>query len=372
MNNIIATIRKDKIDKKGAAPIYIHIYEGEKLIAKKSTGHKISPANWCDITRRVKGHPQATLINAIITKELNQANERVFSARLNDEDVRTAIRKHKSRDAGLEDFVSVQLRERNFAPETARNYRIYLHKVLHYAPGVSIRKIDIAFLQSYESHLRNIEGNAHNTIASNMKFIDSMLNAAMKTGIIDRSPFRDYKRPRYKQTERTFLTAEELDRIEEGISGLDYGLQNVACMFLFMARTGLRYSDAIRFRAEDHIEDDRIVIVTQKTGKKTSLFINEKIGPLIRDISDNPIRISQVDFNRKLKVIAATLGIKKNLTSHVGRHSFGASLVDMGISIEVARELLTHGSTSMTRIYYHMKNKNLDEAMKRFNKKPGI
>jgi site-specific recombinase XerD len=57
------------------------------------------------------------------------------------------------------------------------------------------------------------------------------------------------------------------------------------------------------------------------------------------------------------------------VSSHVARHSFGSSLVDLGITIEVAKGLLSHGSTSSTKIYYHLKSTNLDEAMKKFNKK---
>jgi integrase/recombinase XerD len=136
-----------------------------------------------------------------------------------------------------------------------------------------------------------------------------------------------------------------------------------------MCYTGLRYSDAIRFNSSLHIVGGkRIVVVTQKTKKETNLYINDKIRPLADFVNDHRIYITQIDFNRKLKVIAAGAGINKNVSSHVARHSFGSSLVDLGITIEVAKGLLSHGSTSSIKIYYHLKSANLDEAMKKFNK----
>jgi integrase len=370
MNNIIATIRKDKIDRKGHAPIYIHIYEGERLIAKKSIGYKIDPATWDDKARIVKSGPLAPLVNSLILRELNAATERIFAARLKGDDVRTALKGDKKRDIRFDEFVTRHIDEKGFAPETRRNYAVYTEKLLMYRAGLTIRDIDFTFLQSYEAYLRDVKKNLHNTIASNMKFIDSVMNAAIKAGIIEDSPFKVYKRPRYKQTDRVFLTAEELQRIEAKLPDLDPGLHIVAMYFLFMARTGLRYSDAVAFRPGLHIiEDERIVIMTQKTGKKTNIYINDTIEPLIRFIAVNRLHISPVDFNRKLKTLAVAAGIKKNLTSHVGRHSFGASLAGADIPIEVAKMLLSHGSTSMTRIYYHMNDKNADDAMKKIGNK---
>src|SRR5690606_37659102 len=112
---------------------------------------------------------------------------------------------------------------------------------------------------------------------------------------------------------------------------------------------------------------ERIVIETQKTGQTANIYINDKIRPLLSFILVNPLRYTQTDFNRKLKLIAAYVGINKKVSSHVARHSFGASLVSLGVPEKVAQGLLAHGSAQSTKIYYHLDSPALDEAMKKFN-----
>lgn len=111
------------------------------------------------------------------------------------------------------------------------------------------------------------------------------------------------------------------------------------------------------------------MIETQKTGQTANIYLNDKIKPLLSFVIANPLNITQVDFNRKLKIIAAHCGITKKVSSHVARHSFGASLVSLGVPEKVAQGLLAHGSAQSTKIYYHLDNPALDEAMKKFNNK---
>ena len=56
-----------------------------------------------------------------------------------------------------------------------------------------------------------------------------------------------------------------------------------------------------------------------------------------------------------------------NLTAHVGRHTFGATLADMDVPIERAQKLLGHRDKKSTEVYYHIKNKVLDEEMMKWN-----
>ena len=55
------------------------------------------------------------------------------------------------------------------------------------------------------------------------------------------------------------------------------------------------------------------------------------------------------------------------LTCHVGRHTFGGLLAEMEIPEEQAQKLLAHKDIRSTRVYYHIKAKNLDNAMDKLN-----
>jgi integrase/recombinase XerD len=372
--NILPTIRKDKIDAKGLVPICICIYEGN-LKARVTIGHKIKLDEWDEKERRVKKEVKySTLINSLIEQKLIELKKKIIAEQLINPDkqidVSLLIKKEKIKDVSFYDFAEKQIKQKNYAEETRRAYRIYIEKLKGYKKTLRLLEINFEFLQGYEAYLRDTLKNSHNTIWGNFKFINTMTNDAIKMNYIVEDPFKKFKRVPYKQTNRTFLEGDELRRIEGFVNETkDVDLLLVGKYFLFMAYTGLRFSDAIRFSSSLHIlEGERIVMETQKTKKITNLFINDRLKALIPFIDENPLKITQTDFNRKLKVIAAGAGVNKKISSHVARHSFGSSLADLGIPIEVAKGLLSHGSMSSTKIYYHVKASNLDEAMKKFNK----
>jgi integrase/recombinase XerD len=376
--NIIPTLRKEQPDKSGNCAIYLFIYEGRKQVAKVPVGEKVLPDEW-DAERRVvkRKHKQATLINSRIEKKVGDIQEDIRKEHLlfgDQIDIKAVLRKDAAdvvKDRNFYEFAETQIKEKKYSDETRRAYRVYLDKLKDFRKAtLYFSQVDYKFLQSYESHLRNVLENSENTIWGNFKFINTIMNDALKMKIIAKNPFDTYKRVSYKNPEKSFLTAVELQQIEKFLNDCnDAGLILVGKYFLFMAYTGLRHSDAVTFDINKHIvENERIVKTTVKTGKQTNILINAKIRPLMDFVAANPIKLTQVDFNRKLKVIAAGAGIKKKVSSHVARHSFGSLLADSGIPIEVAKGLLAHGSASSTKIYYHLKTSNLDAAMKKLEK----
>lgn len=369
----LPTIRKDKRDAKGQVPVYIFVYSGGSKV-KISLGHKINPEDWDEKARRIKKHvTNSNLLNTLIEKKLSDLKTKILVEQIVEKDkpfnVNQFIKKEKIKNICFYEFSEKQILQKNYAEETRRAYRIYSEKLKEYKKVLYLTDINFQFLQSYEAYLRDTLNNSHNTVWGNFKFINTMTNDALKMKYILEDPFKTFKRLAYKQTQRTFLESYELNRIEEFVNSTqDNGLRLVGKYFLFMAFTGLRFSDAIRFRSDLHvINGERIVMETQKTKKTTNLFINDRIRTLISFTMENPLNLSQVDFNRKLKIIAVGAGVDKKISSHVARHSFGSSLADLGIPMEVAKGLLSHGSMSSTKIYYHLKESNFDEAMKRFN-----
>lgn len=372
--NIYAGIRKDQPDKTGNCAVYIYIYNGSKYESKKPVGEKVPAEMWDDENKQVKRkHRHAPLINSKIQKAITDIKDLILKAELLTDSVNVkAILRNETttfQDLNFYDFCETQIKEKNYADETRRSYVAYISKLKDFKKPLYFSQIDYKFLQSYEAYLRDNLNNSENTIWANFKFIATMTNDALKMNKIEKNPFAAYKRVQYKNPEKEFLTAPELAQIEKFVNEThDAGVRLVGKYFLFMAYTGLRHSDAMRFKTAEHvINNERIVIETQKTKKVTNLYINDKIRPHMDFISTNPIKLTQVDFNRKLKVIAAGAGINKKVSSHVARHSFGSSLVDLGIQIEVAKGLLSHGSINSTKIYYHLKAANFDEAMRKFN-----
>jgi len=71
--------------------------------------------------------------------------------------------------------------------------------------------------------------------------------------------------------------------------------------------------------------------------------------------------------NSRLKEIATIAGIKKRMTTHVGRHTFGFLYLLMGGKVEELREIMGHSKLETTMIYTHTDHDRKVAGVKRFD-----
>ena len=72
-------------------------------------------------------------------------------------------------------------------------------------------------------------------------------------------------------------------------------------------------------------------------------------------------------MNSYLKEIADFCGIKKNLTTHVARHTFATMMLTLGADLYTVSKLLGHTSVRMTQVYAKIINQKKDEAVNLVN-----
>lgn len=65
----------------------------------------------------------------------------------------------------------------------------------------------------------------------------------------------------------------------------------------------------------------------------------------------NPTQYTDRSINQFLKDIAKEAGIKKDIYSHLGRHSYATMLVEQGTDLGIIQNILGHKSQKTTLIY---------------------
>ena len=79
-------------------------------------------------------------------------------------------------------------------------------------------------------------------------------------------------------------------------------------------------------------------------------------------------RLSQQKLNLYLKTIANLVGIKKQLSHHVARHTAATTIfMQNGISLESTGKMLGHRSIKSTQIYAKVTNIMLKEAAQKLD-----
>lgn len=201
------------------------------------------------------------------------------------------------------------------------------------------------------------------------------LNKAEREGIIIKNPGKDIDpmlKPHAKEAERSYLTLDEIKKIID----TEYKYDNdVKPAFLFCCFTGLRHSDLVKLTWGEIKQsgDGQYQIETTMKKTKHDVFI-----PLSENaLSFLPERGNAADTDRifpklpiqpgnadvRLKTIIAKAGIKKNVSFHVGRHTFATLTLTYGADLYIVSKLLGHCNIRTTQIYAKIVDENKRKAV---------
>ncbi len=206
----------------------------------------------------------------------------------------------------------------------------------------------------------------------------AMFYKAVDKNLLDKNPYKDFKF-KSEPGRLTYLTSNELKKLEEHDLCENESLERVRDIFLFSVYTGLRHSDAVNLKNDNiELEGKRnwIVYKQQKTGEHNKIpMLNKALDLYTKYEEERKItgyilpRLSHQKLNAYLKTIANLVGIKKPLSHHVARHTAATTIfMQNGISLETTGKLLGHRSIKSTQIYAKVTNMMLKEAAHELDK----
>lgn len=392
-------IKADKAKSTGECPIYAKVIFEHKSITM-STGRYILPERWkfSDNMR----HPVKIDKEKVIKQYLE-----IF--RINIEKIYYDIKK-KELDVSIEEFKAMIQGKSNFNKIPTLIELIEIHNT-HFAKLVAINERSKASLQKYErvkdiiiaynkcyykssdfvitkingAYIYNLEafmkfessyndkiGIKNNSVVKYFKNLKTILNYGIKMDLVDKNPFNKYD-GKIKTTEAVFLTSEELLRIESKVFPFER-LEKVKDIFLFSCYTGYAPIDACKLNQDNIIEDsDKVLWIKtnrQKTGTKANVPILPAAFKIINKYQgkqDGLIpKMSNQKMNAYLKEIADLIGLNKNLTYYVSRHTFATTVtLGNGIQMENVSSMLGHTTIKQTQHYAKVLDKNVSNDMKK-------
>jgi site-specific recombinase XerD len=166
------------------------------------------------------------------------------------------------------------------------------------------------------------------------------------------------------------------------------GLRDRAILETFFS-TGLRISELVALdkkQVQDSLDKDELELSITGKGQKTRTvyFSARALKWLRRYLSDRsddlePLfinyraprdadrRLSSRSIQKRVKRYAVSVGLPKNTTPHVLRHSFATDLLRKGVDIRILQEFLGHRSITATQIYTHVTDKQLRDIHSQFH-----
>ncbi len=266
-------------------------------------------------------------------------------------------------------FTKGTLQRYNACKKHIEDYLAFRYK----AKDIPVEEVDHKFITGFDHFLKSEKDCAHNTAQKYIVNFKKIIRIAYANQWIEKDPFFHWK-GNWKSSEREYLTDAELKAMVEQEFDIPR-LELVRDIFLFACYTGLAFADVKKLNSDDIVTDINgkkwIKTKRQKTKSLSSIPLLEVPQALLEKYADHPrVKTGQgvlpVLTNQKsnsyLKEIADVCGIKKNLTTHLARHTFATTVtLSKGVPIESVGKMLGHRSLKTTQIYA----KVLDEKVGR-------
>jgi site-specific recombinase XerD len=349
----VTAILKGLIDTNGHQPVQIRIYhEGKRTF--HPTGIKLDPELFKE-GKVLPAHPKAREHNEAIKKLIIKYQAGALEG---------FAKKTPRKD--FYEYIEETLKHLERKGGTRRQYGSQITKLQEFAPTLYLHEITRSFLDRYKAFLKR-RGNEGNTIWSSFKFIRTWVKMAYKHKLITDYPFDNYEFPKYIEPNKTYLSREEVLKIDKfcGDKKCPQGLMEMGTWFLISCYTGLRISDILQFDKRKNIIADRLVIKTEKTKEMVGLPLDARLKKYFKRIGYQKLSVHENTYNKSLKVLAAVAGVDKHISTHTGRHTAAMLLADAGVSQEVVAKILGHKDMRSTSTYFKISNARIDLELKK-------
>jgi site-specific recombinase XerD len=391
-------IYRSRVDKLGQSPIMLRLILAND-IKNISTGVKINAQAWDAQKQRIKGsdHQAAKLNQELISIE-NQLLDSYYSLLKQMDQVKLRFVIDRFQSATFKPYAKTiptllqmydlhneemaQLVGKVYTNATLVKYKIsrdIMRQFISDTMGkldVELHDVTVSFVKKHDMYLRTVRNNVTNSVTKRLQHLKKVVRYAKQLGYTDSNPF-EFVKLSFEASSRTFLDNAELELIKSFQPTKIVHLE-VKDIFLFQCYTGIAHCDLVLLTKEN--------IQTDNSGKKWLVFKRKKtksqvqvpLLPIALSILSKyensssglllPVQCNQA-MNRRLKELMRLIGIKKQVSTHVGRHSFASSVtLANGIPLEIVSKLLGHSNTIITQIYAKVFPKSVGDAMDRLEK----
>ncbi len=374
-------------------PIYLRLTVNGRR-SELSISRKVDPEKWNARTGRMRGtNPRANELNKYldtvrgkinkIHTRLVEDNEPFTSADIKNlylgkgRNVKMLLELFEEHNQQMEKLVGIE-----FALGTWKRYHTTKSHVAEYVKteyrknDIPVKEVDLKFIKGFEYFLKVTKACNHNSALKYVNNFKKIVRIAVANDWLAKDPFYNYK-VQFKTVEREFLSKEELQQlIDKEIEGERLGI--VRDMFVLCCFTGLAYVDIQTLTPDEIYKNEEGGYYIKSKRSKTDTGFTIPLLPtavaIIEKYKDHPRVVdkncvipvlSNQKSNAYLKEIADRCNIKKNLTTHLARHTFATTVtLTNGVPIETVGKMLGHKNLRTTQHYAKIIDSKVEEDMR--------
>jgi site-specific recombinase XerD len=259
----------------------------------------------------------------------------------------------------------LKMKELRYSDSTIKAYKGLFEEFINYYHKYDINNINEKMIIAFMQYLvidRQVSTSYQNQSINAIKFYyERVLGGQRKIYLVER--------PRKEKILPEVLSEEEFLRVIKTIENTKH-----RAVVLLIYSAGLRLSEVVNLRIKD-IDSKRMkVFVQQAKGKKDRYTtLSKKMLTVLREYfkeyqpkewlfeGAKGKQYSTSSIQTIVKEAYQKAGIKKKVSTHTLRHSFGTHLLEGGTDLRYIQELMGHSSSKTTEIYTHITTKGFDQ-----------
>jgi site-specific recombinase XerD len=304
------------------------------------------------------------------------------------------------------DFVEdVELRH-PYSPNTARNYNLYMDRLVEFAGDIPIEQINGELIHKYKLWLNRFTDSQNRRlkpVTQNYHLIAlrQFLKYCSKREMTVYDANKIELAAKDKRTSASYLTFDEMSRLLAAVDVKETSCLRDRAILDLLFSSGMRVSELCQLN-RDNINlkrrefqvlgkgnKNRLVFISpsaaaalhdylySRTDTAIPLFLNESRniannsnGEKVVDKKGEYRRLTSRSVQRIVSRYARKAGITKHVSPHTLRHSFATNLLENGADLRSIQAMLGHEDISTTQIYTHMASPHLRKVHEKFHRDP--
>lgn len=347
--------RRKNYPKKGFGFIEVRVYLGRNTRKYFNMGNS-TPDKWevdahsSEIKALVKRCEEILSVMSFLKEELSLEN---FDKHFYEEEQKQDISPAEA--LAQKDFIAYceeALAAEDIKIGTRKHKQVVIDAVKTYGKLKTYGDLTPKNILAFDRWLHNGE-RSDVTIYGYHKRLKKWVGELARLDEIPRNPYKIVSVTRGKSKERQPLLEPELKKMRD--YPFDGKLERVRDLFIFSAYTGLAFCDVQNFDYQSMtVKEGDLVFIDGNRIKTDTKFFTPILAPAMEVLKKYDFKLPKISnqkANDYLHVIQAQLGIKKNLTFHMSRHSFATLALAHDVPIENVARMLGHEDIRTTQIY---------------------